>query len=67
MGVTVGQGSIVGAGAVVTSDVPLGTVVAGNPARVICTVAELADRRKQLASEHPEYFPELPSLLEASS
>ena len=67
MGVTVGQGSIVGAGAVVTSDVPPGSVVAGNPARVISTVDDLVERRKQLASEHPEYFPELPSLLEASS
>ena len=34
-GVTIGQGSIVSAGAVVISDVPPNTVVAGNPARKI--------------------------------
>ena len=37
-GVTVGRGSIVGAGSVVVKDVPDNTVVAGNPARVIRTL-----------------------------
>lgn len=39
-GVSIGEGSIVGAGSVVTKDVPPWTIVAGNPARVIREIPE---------------------------
>jgi len=34
-GITIGEGAVVGAGSVVTTDIPPYTIVAGNPARVI--------------------------------
>jgi acetyltransferase-like isoleucine patch superfamily enzyme len=34
-GVTIGRGSVIGAGSVVTRDVPSGVIVAGNPAKVL--------------------------------
>lgn len=40
-GVVIGKDALVGAGSVVTRDVPDGAVVAGNPARVIKQVADL--------------------------
>jgi acetyltransferase-like isoleucine patch superfamily enzyme len=38
-GVTIGEGAIVGAGSVVTKDVPPFTIVAGNPAQVFRKIA----------------------------
>lgn len=44
-GVTVGENSVVAAGSVVTRDVAPNTLVAGNPARVVRSIADQADRR----------------------
>jgi acetyltransferase-like isoleucine patch superfamily enzyme len=38
-GVTIGAGSIVGAGSVITKNIPRGVVVAGNPARIVKTLS----------------------------
>jgi acetyltransferase-like isoleucine patch superfamily enzyme len=43
-GITVGENAVVGAGAVVTNDVPPGAVVIGNPARIIKDIGELSCR-----------------------
>jgi acetyltransferase-like isoleucine patch superfamily enzyme len=42
-GVTIGERSMVGAGSVVTKDVPDGAIVAGNPARVLTYVEDMPD------------------------
>ena len=42
-GVTVGEGAIVGAGSLVTKDVPAWTITAGRPAKVIRNISESMD------------------------
>lgn len=39
-GVTIGDNSVIGAGSVVTRDIPSGVVAAGNPCRVIRLIGE---------------------------
>lgn len=46
-GVTIGEGALVAAGSVVTKSIAPHTVVAGNPARFICTTEEYYERNKE--------------------
>jgi maltose O-acetyltransferase len=52
-GVTIGENSIIGAGSVVTKDIPPNAVAAGNPAKVICTLDDYLAKHKELMSLHP--------------
>ncbi len=48
--VTIGPNAIVGAGSVVTGDIPSHAVAAGNPARVINTIDDYLEKVKSLGS-----------------
>ena len=62
--VTIGPNAVVGAGSVVTKDVPPETVVAGNPARVICTLEEYEQKAKENHIDVPLDRQELRKVLE---
>lgn len=51
--VRIGPDSIVGAGSVISGDVPPNSVYAGNPATFICTVDEFIQKHKQLGKSLP--------------
>lgn len=52
-GVTVGENSVLAAGCVVTRDVPPDTLVAGNPAKVIRSIADDECRAGRFAKHSP--------------
>ena len=54
-GVRIGDDAIVGAGSVVTHDVPARTVVAGNPAVVVSTLDDFLTKHQIQITSRPHY------------
>jgi maltose O-acetyltransferase len=54
-GSRVGDDAIVGAGTVVSGDIPAGSIVAGNPAKVIGDVESTSQRHRRAASQAPRW------------
>lgn len=54
-GVTIGNNVVIGANSTVTHDVPDNSVVAGTPARVICTLDEYLAKEKKRMERAPCY------------
>ena len=67
-GTTIGENCIIGAGSVVSGTIPADSVVVGNPARVIMSVAEYKEKRinaqkeeaKQLVLEYYDVYKKIP-------
>lgn len=53
--VKIGDDVIVGAGYVVTKDIPNNSIVAGNPARVIGKTSDFIEKHKKMMNESPIY------------
>ena len=54
-GVTIGNNVIIGSNSTVTHDVPDGTVVAGSPARVLCSLEEYLQKERARMETAPCY------------
>ncbi len=54
-GVTIGDNVVIGANSTVTKDIPAGSVAAGSPARVICTLEEYLAKERARMETAPCY------------
>lgn len=57
-GVTIGEGSLVAAGSVVTKSVPDRVVVGGNPARVLCSIEDYIKKNEPFNVHSYGYSPQ---------
>lgn len=55
-GVTIGDNCVIGAGALVSHDIPANSVAAGVPCKVICSIDEYYKHRKQLGLEEAKEY-----------
>lgn len=55
-GVTIGDNCIIGLGSLITKDIPNNSVVAGSPAKVICTLEEYYKKRKVASIEESKAY-----------
>jgi maltose O-acetyltransferase len=54
-GVTIGDDSVIGAGSLVSSDIPAGSLAVGRPARVVGNSHEFFERRKAQIDASPKF------------
>ncbi len=52
---SIGDNVIIGAGTVVANDIPSNSVVAGNPAKILCTTSEYLKRNKERMASKDTY------------
>lgn len=61
--VCIGDNAVIGAGSVVTQNVPDGTAYAGNPARFICTIEEYREKHCHQSEQVPRILGTLPQMV----
>jgi acetyltransferase-like isoleucine patch superfamily enzyme len=55
-GVRIGRNTIIGAGSVVTHDIPADSVAAGNPCKVVMSISEYYEKRKKVYVEEAKTY-----------